>query len=43
MNKTVTIKAFIEKYINFFLEEFGSTESKYRFFDTESFLEVERF
>ena len=37
MNKTIDIKAFTKKYINFFLAEFGTPESKYRFFDTNSF------
>lgn len=37
MNKTRNIKKFTEKYINFFNSEFGTPESKYRFFDTDSF------
>lgn len=37
MSKTIDIKTFTKKYINFFLTEFGTPESKYRFFDTNSF------
>ena len=37
MNKTIDIITFTEKYINFFLAEFGTPESKYRFFDSDSF------
>ena len=37
MNKTIDIRTFTEKYINFFHTEFGSLESKYHFFDSDSF------
>ena len=37
MSKTIDITTFTKKHINFFLTEFGTAESKYRFFDTDSF------
>ncbi len=37
MNKTIDIRTFTEKYINYFYTEFGSPESKYQFFDSDSF------
>lgn len=37
MNKTINIRTFAEKYIKFFYTEFGTPESKYRFFDTNTF------
>ena len=37
MNKTIDNKSFVEKYIKFFQTEFGTPESKYRFFDTNTF------
>ena len=37
MNETIDIRTFTEKYINYFYTEFGSPESKYHFFDSDSF------